>query len=84
MISDNWRNHFRWRGDGEIPAAEKKKLRDVVTQAHQAGRQVRFWATPESPALWSQLYDAGVDAINTDRLDELQAFLLARRRSQQQ
>ncbi len=57
---------------------EKKKLRDVVKQAHNAGRRVRFWATPETPALWSELYDAGVDAINTDRLDELQDFLSAR------
>jgi len=81
MISDNWGSHFRWRGVGDIPAAEKKKLRDVVTQAHHAGRRVRFWATPETPAMWSELYDAGVDAINTDRLDELQAFLLARLRS---
>ena len=78
LISDNWGNHFRWRGVGEIPAAEKKKLRDVVKQAHNAGRRVRFWATPETPALWSELYDAGVDAINTDRLDELQDFLSAR------
>ena len=79
MISDNWSNHFRWRGTGEIPAVEKKKLREVVTQAHNAGRRVRFWATPETPAMWMELYDAGVDAINTDRLDELQAFLLERR-----
>lgn len=83
MISDNWGNHFRWRGAGEIPAAEKKKLRDVVTLAHNSGRRVRFWATPETPALWSELYEAGVDAINTDRLAELQAFLSARLQDQE-
>ncbi len=81
MISDNWGNHFRWRGEGEMPAAEKQKLRDVVKQAHDAGRRVRFWATPETPALWAELFAADVDAINTDRLDELQAFLLERQGS---
>ena len=28
LISDNWRNHFQWRGEGEIPANEKEKLID--------------------------------------------------------
>ena len=76
MISDNWRNHFQWRGKGEFPADERAKLREVVRKAHQAGRRVRFWATPESPALWAELDAAGVDAINTDQLSQLEAFLL--------
>ncbi len=75
MISDRWGAHFRWTGDGEIPAAEKEKLDRIVKQAHDAGRTVRFWATPENPAVWQVLYDAGVDHLNTDDLPGLQAFL---------
>jgi glycerophosphoryl diester phosphodiesterase len=75
MISDNWRLHFKWNGKGPMPDAEKAKLDEVVAKAHEAGRVVRFWATPENPAVWQVLKAAGVDLINTDRLDELQAFL---------
>ena len=75
MISDNWTSHFKWRGSGEFTAAEKLKLQRVITKAHNSGRRVRFWATPESPALWSALNAAGVDMINTDQLANLESFL---------
>jgi hypothetical protein len=77
-VSANWGLVFRWRGAGPMPEAERKKLREHVAKAHRRGRLVRFWATPESPAVWRELLDAGVDLINTDKLDELQKFLLAR------
>jgi hypothetical protein len=75
-VSDNWALHFRWRGDGPLPEAERAKLRDMVAKAHRHGRLVRFWNTPEQPAFWSELRAAGVDLINTDKLDELRRFLL--------
>jgi len=75
MISDNWRSHFKWRGEGPMPAAEQAKLSDVVHRAHAAGRRVRFWATPENEVLWAQLSAAGVDHINTDQLKQLRQFL---------
>ena len=37
---------------------------------------VRFWAAPDNAAVWEELYRAGVDLINTDRLEQLDAFLL--------
>lgn len=78
-ISDNWSLHFRWRGVGPIGADEGKKLRELVARAHAAGRRVRFWATPDKPAVWAELLAAGVDLINADDLAGLQAFLLDRR-----
>ncbi len=78
LISDNWRNHFAWRGEGPFPAEEKEKLRRIVTQAHQRGRRVRFWATPEAPTVWKELLDAGADCINTDDLAGLERFLRER------
>jgi len=75
MISDKWTNHFRWSGDGSMPPNERSKLRRIVEQAHAAGRVVRFWATPESEAVWQELRSAGVDLINTDDLAGLAAFL---------
>jgi hypothetical protein len=75
-ISESWRTLFRWRGDGPIPDEEKAKLRDFTAKAHEHGRLVRFWATPESPALWKELRADGVDLLNTDKLADLRSFLL--------
>ncbi len=75
-VSANWMLLFRWKGDGPMPDAEKRKLREMVEKAHKHGRLVRFWATPEKQAVWAELRAAGVDLLNTDKLDELKAFLL--------
>ena len=80
LISDRWTSHFRWRGIGPMPSDEKLKLKKIVKQAHDKGRRVRFWATPENGAVWQELYDAGVDLINTDRLAELEKFLVEQKR----
>ncbi|HEY1600595.1 MAG TPA: phosphatidylinositol-specific phospholipase C/glycerophosphodiester phosphodiesterase family protein [Pirellulales bacterium] len=75
LVSDNWMVHFRWRGKGEIPAAEKELLQTSVAKAHAKGRKVRFWAIPSNPAVWGELAAAGVDLINTDDLPGLAAYL---------
>lgn len=79
LISDNWRSHFQWRGTGPISAPERQKLRSIVKKAHEHGRRVRFWATPErdpqKTTVWRELYAADVDLINTDDLAGLAQFL---------
>lgn len=75
LISDNWGNHFKYRGQGEMPAAEREKLAAIVKKCHEQGRRLRFWATPESSTLWTQLRAAGVDLIGTDDLAALQQHL---------
>jgi hypothetical protein len=79
-ISDNWTNHFEWRGHGELPAEEQAKLDSMVKIAHANGHLVRFWATdshyvPARQNMWATLLDAGVDIINTDDLAGLADFL---------
>jgi hypothetical protein len=74
-ISADWSKTFTWRGEGEMPAAERQKLKDIVARAHAQGRIVRFWATPEKPAVWRELRSARVDLINTDDLEGLGGFL---------
>lgn len=74
-ISDRWTTQFTWRGEGEMPAEERRKLRSLVEQAHSRGRKVRFWATPDQPAVWRELLDAKVDFINADDLAGLRNFL---------
>ena len=76
-ISANWTLLFKWKGEGAMPEVERAKLREMVQRTHDQGRKVRFWATAEKETIWNELRDAGVDYINTDKLDELQRFLLA-------
>ncbi|MEU0566229.1 phosphatidylinositol-specific phospholipase C/glycerophosphodiester phosphodiesterase family protein [Nonomuraea sp. NPDC005983] len=80
LISDNWTNVFTWRGEGEMPAAERTKLRQIVATAHGDGQKVRFWATPDAAgpardAIWRELVAADVDYLNTDDLAGLEQFL---------
>jgi hypothetical protein len=75
-ISESWRPMFRWRGIGPMPDEERMRLRAFTARAHKHGRLVRFWATPEEPALWKELRADGVDLLNTDRLADLRQFLL--------
>lgn len=80
LISSNWTHSFGWRGAGAFPAAERRKLRALVSAAHRRSQRVRFWATPdaagpERDAVWRELLDAGVDHVNTDDLAGLERFL---------
>lgn len=74
-ISDRWSAHFHWRGKGPMPDVERAKLKDIVRRAHQHGRLVRFWDTPDDATFWRELRADGVDLINTDELAKLQQFL---------
>jgi hypothetical protein len=74
-ISGNWQLFFKWKGEGPIPVAEKKNLDEMVKRTHEQGKKIRFWNTAEEPAMWKELLAAGVDYINTDKLDELQQYL---------
>ncbi len=79
IVSDNWNHHFKWKGLGEFPAAEREKLRQLVARTHAQGRQIRFWAAPDNPMGWREFVDSGVDLINTDHLKELSEFLARNR-----
>jgi hypothetical protein len=76
-ISDNWSKHFAWRGEGDLPDAERQKLARWAKQAHEQGRKIRFWAIPDQRRGWVEMRRAKVDLINSDKLAELRAFLIS-------
>ena len=79
LISDNWTLHFKWRAradEGPLPEPERARLRQLVGRAHEQGRQLRLWGTPDSVTMWTELRRAGVDLINTDDLVGLEKFFL--------
>ena len=77
-ISENWRTLSTWNWAGPMPAEVRTTLDDWVAKAHARGRRLRFWNVPDSPVVWTQLADAGVDIIGADDLGALQAFMTAR------
>jgi hypothetical protein len=79
LISENWTQHFKWRGKGAFPEDEQSKLRQMVERVHLQGRRLRFWAIPDTLAGWRELQSAGVDVIGTDDLVGLAKFLQSNR-----
>lgn len=75
LISDNWKQHFAWRGQGPLSQEERVKLQAFVHRAHEQGRRLRFWGVPDSATGWRELRAAGVDLIGTDDLSCLAKFL---------
>ncbi|MFH9613406.1 phosphatidylinositol-specific phospholipase C/glycerophosphodiester phosphodiesterase family protein [Streptomyces pratensis] len=83
LVSGNWATNFSWKGAGPFPAAERERLRTLVSAAHAGGQRVRFWGTPdvvgpERDAVWTELVAADVDHLNTDDLPGLEKFLRRR------
>ncbi len=76
LVSENWQKLFKWRWEGAMPETERTALHAWVARAHAQGRKVRFWNTPDRPAAWRVLVEAGVDVIGADDLAGLQQFLL--------
>src|SRR4051794_8138671 len=80
LISDSWGTAFKWKGAGEMPDAQRQRLREIVAEAHANGQRVRFYGTPDRSAsqyraVWREELNAGVDWLNTDELAALEAFL---------
>ena len=83
LISDNWKTLFKdqppWDGTGEVPPAVRQRIVKLAADVHAEGKQLRLWNLPkDAPAVWSVVYDAGVDLINTDDLPGLAAYIRSR------
>lgn len=76
-VSDAWSSHFKWRGEGVFPDAEQTALKALVSNAHESARKIRFWGAPDRPEIWAVQAKAGVDWINTDRLADMRAWMIA-------
>lgn len=75
MFSDNFAKYSRWKGNGDIPVAEKKALEAVIESVHALHKKIRFWGCPDNMHTWQVFMDMQVDYLNTDHIDQLAAFL---------
>ncbi len=79
VVSTSFKSLGFWNGNGEIPFDIQLKIRQLSDAAHEEGKKLRLWATPDNPEAWQILLNNGVDLLNTDNLPELKAFLLSKK-----
>src|SRR5690606_640116 len=75
LISLNFRKLSAWNGNDALDKGELTAIKQAIQVAHNLGRPIRFWATPDTETAWSTLIDLGVDYINTDMPYPARAFL---------
>ena len=66
LISVNFKDYSVWNGLGRMVAADLDRVKEVIEEAHLAGKPVRFWGSPDTKTTWATLAKLGVDYINTD------------------
>ena len=66
-----------WKGKGQIPSTEQRRLTALVGRAHAIGAKVRLWGSPDKTRVWNFLMSCGVDLINTDRLVALRDYFIS-------
>jgi hypothetical protein len=81
LVSDDWEEHFEWRGQGEMPDRDREKLARVVRDAHRRGWRIRFWKTPRPEGrpieeIWATFLAAGVDLLGTDEPERYRDFVV--------
>lgn len=69
IISDSY---FRYVSREEPLKMDSLKI--VADKVHTQGKLVRFWGGPDNPEIWRAMKEAGVDIINTDKVEECRKF----------
>lgn len=73
-ISEPWSKYFHARK--KLSKKEEQRLMELVAQVHHAGKQIRFWAAPDNPAIWEILLRNKVDWVNTDKLKAFNGYCI--------
>jgi len=75
VISDAYKNWSTWDGISPLKLEDFQRINRLSQRVHAEGKMLRLWAIPDHEIAWQALLDAGVDLINTDHLQRLNAFL---------
>ena len=76
VISNSYTEYFKWKGEGEIPENELRKMREIISQTHKEGKLLRWWGAPETKDFTLYLIKEGVDLIGSDNLEQLYNILV--------
>jgi len=71
----NYYGFMQWDGKGEIPPTQRRQLENLVNGAHRLGRQIRIYASPDTPEYWRAAKAAHLDFVNADDLTGLQTVM---------
>ncbi|MEQ8767872.1 MAG: hypothetical protein RL885_28470 [Planctomycetota bacterium] len=71
LVSTSWSEHFP---NGSWDEAKQQKLEALAQECHQHNMTLRFWGTPDDPAVWKRLRAARVDWLQADDLVKLRQF----------
>ena len=74
LISMSWLDYFQWDGIGKLPKNQRAILDKIIKAVHLEDKHLRFWATPDNKNSWMTLEQAGVDLINTDKINEFSNY----------
>ncbi|GAA4091586.1 hypothetical protein [Mucilaginibacter panaciglaebae] len=76
QVSLNFENWSKWKGQGPIAEADRKRLKKTVDSVHtHTGKLVRFWGAPDTQESWDTQIGFGADIIGTDRIEQLAGYL---------
>lgn len=78
LFSSDLEHFTSWKGIGQIPETDQKKLIHAIDSVHTLKCKIRFWNAPDTPDAWQALRNLGVDYINTDRIQQLSKYLNAK------
>ena len=78
VVSDDYSAFFTWQGEGEMPAAELERMRQIIGQAHAEGKLFRWWGAPDTPEFKRFFLQEGVDLVGADDLNNLYNVLIER------
>lgn len=70
-----WSDYLRSSETGALDETQRARLACIVHNAHQGGRQLRFYGVPDHPDAWRIALEFGIDFIQTDSPTALSAFL---------
>ncbi|WP_459188308.1 hypothetical protein ACGE0T_19875 [Parabacteroides sp. APC149_11_2_Y6] len=76
VVSDNYKAYFSWMGEGEMPADQLRKMREIISQTHKEGKLFRWWGAPDTPQFQRFFMEEGVDLIGADDLEALHKLLV--------
>ena len=77
VVSDNYMDFFTWKGDGEMPADELARMRELIQDVHAEGKLFRWWGAPDTETFKHLFLREGVDLLGADNLEELARILQA-------
>jgi hypothetical protein len=78
VVSERYSRLTSHRGRVTPRADDLDQIRGLANRVHAEGKKLRLWAIPDNENSWGALLEAGVDLINTDKLQQLHVYLRER------